>query len=301
MMIKTTIYSLLLGLLVACSQSRDARLLWSQSLYQIGSQSSPKTTDLNGDGVLDIVMGAGTEEIALTDYGVVALDGKSGELLWQQDATASIVGSATFYDVTGDGVDDIFIGGRNHNLMALNGTDGEFIWKYEYKFEDDSILQYARYNFYNNTLVPDQNNDGYPDLLTVNGGNWDALPGSTDDRFPGVLMLFDLQSGNILAADTMPDGQESYMSPLCFSQPDSEEAKVIFGTGGETAGGNLYQTTLADLKARKLKNATVLASEETHGFIAPPVIADITQDGYLDIIVASHASQVHAINGNTLE
>ncbi|MEM8969204.1 MAG: VCBS repeat-containing protein, partial [Bacteroidota bacterium] len=44
-----------------------------------------------------------------------------------------------------------------------------------------------------------------------------------------------------------------------------------------------------------------LASEETHGFIAPPVIADITQDGYLDIIVASHASQVHAINGNTLE
>ena len=301
MMIKTTIYSLLLGLLVACSQSRDARLLWSQSLYQIGSQSSPKTTDLNGDGVLDIVMGAGTEEIAPTDYGVVALDGKSGELLWQQDATASIVGSATFYDITGDGVNDVLIGGRNHNLMALNGTNGEFIWKYEYKFKDDSILQYARYNFYNSTLVPDQNNDGYPDLLTVNGGNWDALPGSTDDRFPGVLMLFDLQSGNILAADTMPDGQESYMSPLCFTQPGSEEATVIFGTGGETAGGNLYQTTLADLKVRKIKNATVLASEETHGFIAPPVIADITQDGYLDIIVASHASQVHAINGNTLE
>ncbi len=301
MTIKTAIYLLLLGLLMACNQSKDAKLLWSKSLYQIGSQSSPKATDLNGDGTLDIVMGAGTEEIASTEYGVIALDGKTGELLWQQSATASIVGSATFYDITGDSIDDVFIGGRNNNLMALDGANGEVIWKYEYIFEDDSILQYARYNFYNSTLVPDQNNDGHPDLLTVNGGNWDALPGSTSDRFPGVLMLLDTQSGSILAADTMPDGQESYMSPLYFTQPDREEGNIIFGTGGETAGGNLYQTTLSDLKVQRLKNATVLVSEETHGFIAPPVITDITQDGHYDIIVASHASQIHAIDGKTLE
>ncbi|MGB3585586.1 MAG: PQQ-binding-like beta-propeller repeat protein [Tunicatimonas sp.] len=301
MTIKTATYFLFSGLLVACSQSREAKLLWSKSLYQIGSQSSPKATDLNGDGTLDIVFGAGTEEIASTEYGVVALDGKTGELLWQQSATASIVGSATFYDITGDSIDDIFIGGRNHNLMALNGANGEVIWKYEYVFEDDSILQYARYNFYNSTLVPDQNNDGHPDLLTVNGGNWDALPGSINDRFPGVLMLLDLQSGTILAADTMPDGQESYMSPLYFTQPDRTEGSIIFGTGGETAGGHLYQATLADLKAQRLQNATVLVSEETHGFIAPPVVTDITQDGYFDIVIASHASQVHAVDGKTME
>lgn len=296
---RTIIYSSLLGLLVACSQPKKAELLWSKSLYQIGSQSSPKATDLNGDGILDIVMGAGTEELAPSEYGVVALDGNTGELLWQQSASAQIVGSATFYDVTGDGVDDIFIGGRNHNLMTLNGTNGEMIWKYEYTFEGDSILQYARYNFYNSTLVPDQNEDGHPDLLTVNGGNWDALPGSTDDRFPGVLMLLDLKSGTILAADTMPDGQESYMSPLCFTQPGSEENVIIFGTGGETMSGNLYETTLAKLKSQKLSEATVLISEQGHGFIAPPVIADITQDGYYDIIAATHASQIYAIDGKT--
>ncbi len=300
-MIKTTFYSLLLGLLMACGPSKKTELAWSKSLYQIGSQSSPKATDLNGDGILDIVMGAGTEELAPSDQGVVALDGKTGELIWQQSATAQIVGSAKFYDISGDGVDDIFIGGRNHNLMALDGTNGEIIWKYEYTFEDDPILQYARYNFYNSTLVPDQNADGHPDLLTVNGGNWDALPGSSEDRFPGVLMLLDLKSGNVLAADTMPDGQESYMSPLCFTQPGSKDATVIFGTGGETMSGSLYQTTLTDLKAEKLNEATVLASEQGHGFIAPPVIADVTRDGYYDIITATHASQLHAIDGKNLD
>lgn len=274
--------------------------MWSQSLYQIGSQSSPRATDLNSDGTLDIVMGAGTEELAPNNQGVIALDGKTGEILWQQKATAQMVGSATFYDITNDGISDVFIGGRNHNLKALNGETGEILWEYQYTFEEDSILQYARYNFYNSVMVPDQNEDGHPDLLTVNGGNWDALPDSANDRYPGVLILFDTRSGEILAADTMPDGQESYMSPICFTQPNSEELIVIFGTGGETMSGHLYQTTLADLKAGNLTKAIAIATEEGHGFIAPPVVADITQDGYYDIIAASHASQIYAIDGKSL-
>lgn len=287
----------LVALSAGCSKKKST-VIWKEDLSIIGSQSSPRTADLNGDGVLDIVMGAGKNEYQVSKQGIIAFDGKTGKLLWQQEAPDQVYGSATFYDITGDGVKDVFIGGRSPNFKALNGKTGELIWKYDHtKHQQDSIVKYARYNFNNSVLVPDQNNDGFQDLLTVNGGNSKADPYSEVNRFPGVLMLFDIRTGEVIAADTMPDGKESYMSPLCFVQPDSKEYTVIFGTGGETIDGHLFMSTLSDLKARRLVNAKIIASEKGHGFIAPPSIADITNDGYFDIVGISHGSSVFAIDG----
>ena len=274
-----------------------SELVWDKNLYTIGSQSSPRTADLNNDGILDIVIGGGKNEFQRSEQGVLAIDGKSGEVLWQQEASDQVSGSATFCDITGDGVKDVFIGGRTPNLKALNGKTGEVIWEYKYQFQKDPILQYARFNFYNTVLVPDQNKDGLPDLLTINGGNAKAEPNSEINRFPGVLMVLDAKTGFVLAADTMPDGKESYMSPVCFAQPDSQDFTIIFGTGGETIAGNLYQARLSDLMSRKLSKAKIIASEKGHGFIAPPVLADISADGYIDIVAISHGSTVFAING----
>jgi len=279
-----------------CSKEKS-ELVWSEDLSLTGSQSSPRAADLNKDGVLDIVMGAGKNEFQHSAQGILAFDGKTGNLLWQQESSDQVYGSATFYDITDDGVQDVFIGGRSPHFKALNGKTGEVIWEYKYQYQNDSILQYARFNFNNSVLVPDQTNDGLPDLLTVNGGNATAAPNSDKDRFPGVLMIFDIKTGNIIAADTMPDGKESYMSPLCFAQPGSQEFTLIFGTGGETIDGHLFMANLSDLMERKLANAKIIASEKGHGFIAPPVLADISRDGFFDIVAISHASSVFAIDG----
>ena len=234
-----------LFLLGGCSPKKTkSELVWDVSLPVIGSQSSPRAADLNGDGVLDLVMGAGKNEFQHSDQGILAIDGKTGELLWQQEAEDQVYGAPTFLDVTGDGVEDVFIGGRSPNLRALNGKTGEVLWEYTYQYEDDPILKHARFNFYNLIVVPDQNQDGLPDLLTVNGGNAEAEPHSTVNRHPGVLMVLDAKNGQVLAADTMPDGKESYMSPLAFVQPGSQEHYLLFGTGGETIDGSLYLAKL---------------------------------------------------------
>ena len=201
-------------------------------------------------------------------------------------------GSATLYDINEDGTEDIIIGGRNHQIKALDGKSGALIWAYTYQYDKDPILKNAQFNFYNSILVSDQNQDNFPDLLTINGGNPAAQSAEEEERQAGVLLLIDLKNGAILAADTMPDGKESYMSPIGFQQPTSEEFIIVFGTGGETIGGNLYVTTLANLKQQKLKEATIIASEDLHGFIAPPVLADINEDGHLDIIAISHSATV---------
>lgn len=285
----------------SCQPKKTSELRWSTDLPVIGSQSSPRAVDLNGDGVLDIVIGAGKNEFQYSNQGILAIDGVTGEIIWQHEAEDQVYGSATFLDVNADGVPDVFIGGRSPHFRAIDGKTGNLIWKYNYQYEDHPILQYARFNFNNSVLVPDQNGDGLQDLLVVNGGNAEAEPYQMENRFPGVLMLIDSKSGEILAADTMPDGMESYMSPLAFSHPDSDEHYILFGSGGETFSGNLYLGKLSDLTNQKLTNSKVIAAESGQGFIAPPVMADINKDGFLDIIAISHASSIFAIDGKSHE
>jgi PQQ-like domain len=287
-------------LLTGCAKKKS-ELVWNQDFFIIGSQSSPRATDLNSDGVMDIVMGAGKNEYQDCDQGIIALDGKSGQLLWQEKSIDQVYGSATFYDVTGDGVSDVFIGGRSPNFKALNGTNGNVIWEYHYQYQNDSILKHARFNFNNSILVPDQNNDGLMDLVTVNGGNSKAAPNTEKGRVPGVLILFDSKTGTILAADTMPDSKESYMSPVGFENPGTKEYQLIFGSGGETVDGHLYLATLRNLMDQNLSQANIIASEKGHGFIAPPSLADINNDDYYDVVAISHASSVFAIDGKTKE
>ena len=290
-----------IALLSTCNTAHSknrSQVIWNKDFTVIGSQSSPRTTDLNKDGILDIVIGAGKNEFQESDMGILAFDGRSGELLWKQTAPDQVYGSATFCDVTGDGVKDIFIGGRSPQLKAIDGKSGKVIWQYNYdRYKNDPVMQYARYNFNNSVLVPDQNKDGLEDLLTINGGNAEAEPYSEVNRFPAVLMLIDSKTGNMIASDTMPDGKESYITPLCFSQPGSNELFIVFGTGGETIDGNLYISTLSDLLSKKLSAAKVIATEKGHGFIAPVTLADISADGYYDIIAISHGSKAIAIDG----
>lgn len=300
MKIKLYLAILTVFVFAACtgSKKKKSEVIWMKSFPVIGSQSSPRTADLNQDGVLDIVMGAGKNEFQESEMGVLAFDGRTGDTLWQQRATDQVFGSASFCDVNGDNVKDVFIGGRSPQLKAIDGKTGELLWEFQAdKYKNDPILKYARFNFNNGVIVPDQNNDGINDLLTVNGGNAYAEPNTTKDRYPGVLMLLDCKTGDVIAADTMPDGRESYMTPLYFLQPSSKELNILFGTGGETIEGNLYVSTLADLKAKKLSAAKVVATEKGHGFIAPATIVDLTGDGYLDIVAITHGSKAVAIDG----
>ncbi len=285
---------------ISCQKRTQSELVWDESYFQIGSQSSPRTVDLNHDGVLDIVMGAGRGETVATEQGVLAVDGKTGKLLWQQKAPAHVVGSASFQDINDDGTPEVFIGGRGNFMAALDGGSGAEIWKFQFN-DTDPVLRYARFNFYSSTWAPDVNGDGKKELLVVNGGNWSAPAGSSDGRLPGVLMILDSKSGHVLAADTMPDAQESYMSPVCYQEHETGQWKVIFGTGGETQSGSLYMAKLEDLLQQNLRSSKRLATETGHGFIAPPVLADFNKDGVLDIAAVSHAGTVVAIDGKSSE
>lgn len=287
---------LLTTLCIATSCTHESARSWKRYLPAIGTYSSPRAADLNGDGVLDIVMGAGGQEEHHTDTALIALDGATGELLWSLPADNQYVGSAVFRDISKDGVPDVFIGGRWAQLTAINGADGKVIWSFFPERTRPDASDGGWYNFTTPQFVPDQDGDGLEDLLIANGGNPKALPGDPD-RPAGMLLVLSSSSGKILAKTPVPDGRETYMSVVCFKAKEDSNLAVLFGTGGETIGGHLYRTTLKQIMQGDLSGATVLATGERKGFVASPVLADITNDGIFDVIANAVDGKMLAING----
>ncbi len=267
----------------------------------MGTYSSPRVADLNQDGVKDIVLGAGKFEFEQADTAVVALSGATGETLWIVPARDQVFGSATFLDINQDGVQDVIINGRSAILMAISGSTGEIIWEFFPEGDTLKASDFGLYNFYNPQIIPDQTGNGLEDVLVSNGGDVTAPP-HDPDRPPGKLMVIDASNGQSLAKAMVPDNKETYMSPVVSRfHEDADDYTIIFGTGGETIGGNLYRTTLGALMAGDISDAEILLSSEDKGFIAPPVLADITQNGYYDIVVNAANGSTVAIDGKTNE
>jgi hypothetical protein len=160
---------------------------------------------------------------------------------------------------------------------------------------DPSIL-----NFYNVQFIPDQDGDGIRDLLTAYGGFIKAQPTETD-RPVGSVMVISAKDGSTLAKAEVPDGRETYMSPLVHDFNGDGELSVLFGTGGETINGHLFKTSLQSVLDEDLSHAVVLAKGSGKGFIGPPVLVDMNGDQIKDIVANSVNGKVFCIDGKTHE
>lgn len=273
-----------------------AQIDWQANTTNVQSFSSTRCTDLNGDGILDAVIGAGLEE-QLSNRGIIAVNGADGSFLWFAEARDQIFGSPLFLDINADGTDDVFIGGRGGEFRALDGTTGSLIWEF-YSSTNDSIspADEGVYQFYTPQLIPDHDGDGLQDLLQANGGDPSALL-PTDPRPAGKIQVISSANGALLASVEVPDGQETYMSPLVADFYGDGDLEVIFGTGGESQFGSLWRVDFTDLLNNDLSSATPILSSGSKGLIAPPSLADLNDDSVLDIIVNTYDGRIVAISG----
>ena len=271
---------------------------WAVSFKRLGTLSSPRLADLTEDGILDVVMGAGTVEFHHSDSSVIALDGADGKLLWIAGARDQIFGSPVFQDITDDEIPDVFIGGRSAELKALDGGNGEVLWEYYPHEVNITTSDSGAYNFFSPQFIPDQDDDGYEDLIIAAGGYVKALP-NDPNRPAGKLLIISSATGKLLASVPTPDGKEIYMSVVLGDFAGNGQLSIVFGTGGETLGGSLFKASLHDLMNNDLSHATLLEPGGEKGFIAPPVLADITADGIDDIVANSVNGRMVAIDGAT--
>ncbi len=278
--------------LVSCKEDKVG-IQWIQSFQAVGTSSSPKCIDLNEDGVLDCVIGAGLNEFDSSDTSVIAINGKDGSVLWAVGAQDQMIGSPVFLQLTDDSIQDVVIGGRGAQLLAINGNTGDVLWQFSIQGNEANAIGFMRFNFYTPQVIDDINTDGVQDLLVSNGGNFSAEPYTGNSRYPGVLGIIDGATGEILHVAEMPDKKETYMSPVYLEG----NKQVIFGSGGETIGGCLYQIGIEDILSDDLSSAIAIMCKQRHGFMSPPTITDVNIDGVQDIVVNWHGGEMIAING----
>lgn len=273
----------------------SAQRSWAKRFPNIGTFSSPRVADLNNDSIGDIILGAGGEEFQPSDSAVIAIDGKNGKLLWKVSGTDQFFGTAAVKDVDNDGVKDVFINGRSAQLIAISGKSGKVLWR----FKAPKSEKNKWFNFYNPQFIPDQNNDGTDDILVSNGGNVLAKPSETENRYAGHLVIINSKDGNIISKAPMPDGKEIYMSVAVQPHKDKSFKNIIYGTGGETIGGNLYVTSIKEIMSGDISKSIKLASSNTKGFVAPATWVDINNDGVYDIVANAVEGKLLAFDGKS--
>lgn len=266
---------------------------WITQIDSANIFSSPRFSDLNKDGFLDVIIGGGIESVSVGN-GVLAINGKTGETLWSVASKSQIYTSALFQDINGDQIQDVFIGGREAIFYAIDGSTGNIIWEFWPPYKGDA-RKAGILNFFATQWIEDQNKDGFKDLLVTNGGDYLAGP-KQKDRPAAQLMVLDGKTGNILAKAKMPEKRESYYAPHVYANSERKES-IIFGTGGETVNGGLWEVPLTDLMKNSISKAKLIVRDSTSGFILNSVLADINGDGFLDIMNARMNATLTAIDG----
>lgn len=280
-------------LLLLCSMSANAQnTLWSVKIDSTNIFSSPRFIDLNQDGVKDVIIGGGIEELPVS-HGVIALNGLNGEELWSVPAYTQIYTSPLFQDIDGDGVPDVFIGGRAASFFAISGATGEVIWKF-WNGTSEGSRKAGYLNFFSTQWLADQNNDGYRDLLVTNGGDYLASP-NDNTRAIATLMILSGLDGKVLSSARMPENRESYYAPHTYL--NKKKTMIVFGTGGETIDGKLWQVPLKSLAGGTMKKAKVIVEDSVKGFILNSAMTDLNSNGKLDFINIRMNGDITAIDG----
>ncbi|MDG2139216.1 MAG: T9SS type A sorting domain-containing protein [Flavobacteriales bacterium] len=267
---------------------------WQAFTDSIPTLSSPRSSDLNGDGVMDIVIGGGTDSV-FSNNGIMAYNGVDGSLLWKRPSRNEVFGSAIFQDITADGIDDVIIVGRSAQLLAIDGVNGTLVW--DYFPYGTNPADSGLYNFYNPQFIHDVDGDTYPDILVSNGGDHAAPPWQSN-RPAGHLMVVSALTGNLIVKAVVPDSSETYCSPIVADIQNTGKKWILYGTGGENYGGNFYAVVLDDLLLGDLTSSITLASDPNKGFIAPAAIHK-TNSGAYDIVIQSFDGLVTKIAGQT--
>jgi outer membrane protein assembly factor BamB len=227
--------------------------------------------DLQGDGIPDVIAGAGSR--------VVVAAGDSGRLTWYQDVEGQVLGGPAVADLDGNGFGDIIVpvidGNETGVVTALRGDSGGTLWR---TAPEDGITSTVP------PAVADVSGDGVMDVVLSN-----RLKGAVhalDGRTGSLLWTAQIRGASYpfppIGAPAVGDLTGDGVPDAVVLTPDYMVVLVDGRTGTEVRRANLQGSMF------------VPQVVSNRYFTTAPVLADVTGDGWLDVITA-HMGAVEGV------
>ncbi|XP_074604720.1 uncharacterized protein LOC141858013 [Brevipalpus obovatus] len=292
----------------------SSEIVWNVSFPMLTVRSALKLSDVNNDGILDIIIpfGTGADDIFysslacsvyfnITDNylkdgcggGLMVLEGKTGSTIFKKFVRHELSSANCEKDLTDDGIKDCVVGGRLGSLYAFNMASGDIIWSFR-DLESEKIDQTA--NFYAPLyLSHDLDNDGVEDMVLMHGGHVQEHI-NPSVRHPARLIVVSSRKGAILSTIDSPDRAESYFHPISFTHNDGSEY-ILYGTGSKTSPGSLFTLPFDSIFHPNSPQSTPIFTDCCQGIIFAPIFVDTNHDSRLDLILALPNATVLSIDG----
>lgn len=285
--------------------------VWSRTFAKLNSEAPVRKTDLDGDGVEDIIVGFGVDDsielensndipqctmnrgqMDLCEGGVLAINGVSGDVLWKYWSSFAIFSLFCKFDINNDRTNDCIISGPGGLLVALDGKSGRLLWEMkEFNMQAPEEIDVNSVDLYTVNLMRDLDSDGVPDVIGAH----------TDERFgirEGHIRLISGKTGKIIRSIPAPFKEEIFVPIQMMSMKDGTEFLLVL-TGGQNTAGGVYKIRLDSLKNFQNDNDYTTIQRSSSGFLVSAILTDLTGDQIDDFVVSSFNSTIYAFNGLT--
>lgn len=277
-------------------------------MIDLGTGAHPTFVDYNADGLLDIVVGTlgafepfGERDTRLYLFENVGTAQSPAFELADEDYLSlstfnSYLGFApTFGDLDGDGDEDVLVGETLGRLFYAENTAGPGNpmvfgpWAYDYMDIDVGTASIP--------AIADLDRDGLPDLVigektgNINffkniGTAAEPLFNADPEAAPNRLAL-----GNINTA--VPGGFSGHSAPILIDQ----QGTYLLVTGSEAGQIEVYNEIEGNLDGSFNQDAAVMGGIRV-GVRTHPAVADIDNDGKLEIIIGNERGGLNAFQTN---
>ncbi|MGY6587970.1 MAG: FHA domain-containing protein [Wenzhouxiangella sp.] len=223
--------------------------------------STPAIADINGDGVLDLI-------VADADGHVTAFDGHEGQIIFSTPLPGRIIASVAVADLTANGAAEVIVGTNNGRVFVLNAS-GQIVW------ESPGDLGLGEIT--NRPVLVDVNGDGIRDVIVPTSRR--GLVALDGERGWKIWSTEEMSSGSVLTTPAVGDFNNDRVTDFVYL----------------TERGQAVAVSAAEGRVWKLWTAEDLGAVD----YASPALIDVERQQLVVVATRSGVSALHADSGRT--